>query len=287
MTDILTDKTFTGERDLFMSHDITISGCTFEDGESPLKHSRNIMLKNTEFKWKYPLWYSENISVSDCTFHEMGRAGIWYTNSITVSDTKYIAPKGFRRCDGVTLENVDFTNAAETLWHCRNVKMKNITAKGDYLAMNCENMEIENLNLDGNYCFDGAKNIRIANSRLMSKDAFWNSENITAENCIITGEYLGWNSKRLTLINCQIESLQGLCYCEDLTLVNCRLTDTTLAFEYSTVNADIIGTVDSIKNPLGGTISADGINDIIMEKDRVNVDNTKITIRNTSGGAVR
>ncbi|MBR6336144.1 MAG: DUF3737 family protein [Ruminococcus sp.] len=281
MKELLTG-TFTGERALFMSQDKHIKDSVFEDGESPLKHSRNIEVEGSQFKWKYPLWYSENISVKNCTFFEMGRAGIWYTNNISVSDCEYIAPKGFRRCEGVEVTNVNFPNAAETFWQCKKVRMKNVTAKGDYLAMNCEDMEIEGLELDGNYSFDGAKNIRIKNSRLMSKDAFWNSENITAENCYISGEYLGWNSKNLTLIDCTVESLQGLCFCENLTLVNCRLVNTTLAFEYSTVNADIIGTVDSIKNPLGGVIRCDGIDELIMEEDKVDVSRTEFVSKSIS-----
>ena len=281
MKDILTG-TFTGERALFMAQDKHIKDSVFEDGESPLKHSKHIEVEGSQFKWKYPIWYSEDIIVKHCTFFEMGRAGIWYTKNISVSDCEYIAPKGFRRCDGVIITNVNFPNAAETLWQCRNVRMKNVTAKGDYLAMNCEDMEIEHLDLDGNYSFDGARNITIRNSRLMSKDAFWNSENITAENCYISGEYLGWNSKNLTLINCTIESLQGLCFCENLTLINCRLVNTTLAFEYSTVNADIIGTVDSIKNPSGGVIKCDGIGELIMEEDKVDVSKSEFVINSVS-----
>lgn len=267
--------TFTGERALFMARDKHITDSIFEDGESPLKHSKDIDIDSTHFKWKYPIWYSDNVNVRDSVFFETARAGIWYSNNITVTDTEYIAPKGFRRCDRLTIENVNFPNAAETLWHCTNVKLKNLTAKGDYLAMNCENMEIERLDLDGNYSFDGARNVIIRNSKLVSKDAFWNSENITAENCYINGEYLGWNSRRLTLINCTIESLQALCYCEDLKLVNCRLINTTLAFEYSTVDADIAGSVDSIKNPLSGTIRTEGIDELIMESDKVDISKTE------------
>ena len=278
--------TYTGERAMFQAENAIFKECTFDDGESPLKHSSNIKIYESSFKWKYPIWYSHDIFVSGSTFFEMGRAGIWYTNNITVKDTMYIAPKGFRRCDGITLESVSFTNAAETLWDCKNVKMNNVSANGDYLAMNCENMEIDGLELVGNYCFDGAKNINIRNSRLISKDAFWNSENITAEGCYISGEYLGWNAKNLTLINCTIESLQGLCFVENLKMINCRLLNTTLAFEYSTVDADIRGTIDSVKNPSGGIIRCDGIDELIMERDKVDVNKTKIQIRLDSKNAV-
>ena len=281
MKELLTG-TFTGERALFTVRDKYIKDSVFEDGESPLKHGRDLEIENSVFKWKYPLWYCENVSVRNCTFHEMARAGIWYTNGISVSDCEYIAPKGFRRCDGVTVTNVNFPDAAETLWQCKNVRLDNISVKGDYFAMNCENVEVDGLDLEGNYSFDGAKNVTIRNSVLMSKDAFWNSENITAENCRISGEYLGWNSKDLTLVGCVIESLQGLCFCENLTLIGCRLVNTTLAFEYSTINADIIGTVDSVKNPLGGVIKCGGIGELIMEEDRVDVRGTEFIIENGS-----
>lgn len=267
---------FKGERALFQCENTKIYDSIFDDGESPLKHSRNIELYNCMFKWKYPLWYSNDICVQGCSVFEMGRAGIWYTNNINMSDTIYEAPKGFRRCDGVQLNDVSFTNAAETLWQCKNVRMHNVTAKGDYFAMNCESMEIDKLSLVGNYSFDGGKNIVIRNSKLLSKDAFWNSENITVYDSFISGEYLGWNSKNLTLINCTIESLQGMCYISDLVMKNCKLINTTLAFEYSTVDADISSRIDSVINPCGGSIRAQSIGELIIEKDKIDPEKTKI-----------
>ena len=275
------DGFFTGERALFRGADLRIYDSVFDDGESPLKHSRNVELTGCSFKWKYPLWYSENITVRDCAFFEMGRAGVWYTDNIAMSDTLYEAPKGFRRCNGVTLDRVQFTNAAETLWDCKNVTARNITAKGDYFAMKGEDLEFDNLNLAGNYPFDGCKNVVIRNSKLISKDAFWNSENITVYDSFISGEYLGWNSKNLTLINCTVESLQGLCFIENLVMKNCKLINTTLAFEYSTVDVDITGKIDSVKNPSGGVIRAHSIGELIMEKDKTDTGKTKIIYKNS------
>ena len=270
----------TGERALFQGKDLLITDTVFADGESPLKESRNIDLVGCMFKWKYPLWYSENITAKNCTWFEMGRAGVWYTKHITVEDSAIEAPKNFRRCRDVTLKNVSFPNAAETLWDCTEVSMEHITAKGDYFAMNSQSMKISDLTLYGNYSFDGAKNVEIHGSRLLSKDAFWNSENVTVYDSFISGEYLGWNAKNLTLINCTVESLQGMCYVENLVMKNCKLLNTTLAFEYSTVDADIVGSIDSIKNPSGGIIRADRIGGLIMEKDKVDPDKTKIICKN-------
>lgn len=263
-----------------MSRGLTIEDSVFIDGESPLKESSDIALYGSTFNWKYPLWYCKNIKAENCKLTETARAGIWYTHNITMKNCNIEAPKTFRRASGITLENITMPNAAETLWSCRNVTVKNLTAKGDYLAMNCENMEIDNLELHGNYAFDGAKNMVIRNSRLLTKDAFWNAENVTVHNSHITGEYLGWNSKNLTFINCTIESLQGLCYIENLVLKNCKLINTTLAFEYSTVEAEIDGGVDSVLNPSGGRITAGYIGELIIEKDKVDPEKTHIILKN-------
>ena len=275
---------YKGERPLFHAQNLKIYDTIFDEGESPLKESSNIELYGSMFKWKYPLWYSRNILVKNCTWFEMGRAGVWYTDHVSVEDSAIEAPKNFRRCRGVKLKNVSFPNAAETLWQCDGVVMEQVTAKGDYFAMNSGNMKIADLTLYGNYSFDGVKNVEIRSSKLLSKDAFWNSENVTVYDSFISGEYLGWNAKNLTFVNCTIESLQGLCYIENLVMKNCRLLNTTLAFEYSTVDAQITGHIDSVINPSGGTIIADSIGELILEKDKINPEKTRIICRAQDGG---
>lgn len=266
----------TGERALFHGQDLAIYDTTFADGESPLKESRNIYLEGSLFQWKYPLWYSRDIRLKDCTLFEMARAGIWYTHNLEMENTLVEAPKNFRRATGLRLRHVNFPNAEETLWSCQDVTMEHVTARGDYFAMNSSDMKISDFELVGNYSFDGVKNVEIDRARMISKDAFWNSENVTVRNAFISGEYLGWNAKNLTLIDCTIESLQGMCYIDNLVMKNCKLLNTTLAFEYSTVDAQISNRVDSVMNPSGGTIRAKEIKTLIMEKDRVDVNRTKI-----------
>ena len=268
----------TGERALFQGNNLNIYDTIFDDGESPLKESHDISLYGSMFKWKYPLWYSKNIYTENCSWFDMARAGVWYTENMTVKNALIEAPKNFRRCDGLVFDNVTLTNAEETLWSCKNVEMNNVTARGNYFAMNSENMKLNNFQLVGNYSFDGCKNVEIHNSKLMSKDAFWNTDNVTVYDSVISGEYLGWNAKNLTLINCTIESLQGMCYIENLVMKDCRLVNTTLAFEYSSVDVSIIGGIDSVMNPKEGTIKADFIKELILDKDKI--DPSKTTIIN-------
>ena len=220
------------------------------------------------FRWKYPLWYCRDVKAKGCTWFDMARAGVWYTDNITVENAVIQAPKNFRRCTGISLTDVALTDAKETLWSCNGVKLSSVTAKGDYFAMNSSDMEVESLKLDGNYSFDGVRNSVVRNSRLISKDAFWNSENVTVYDSFISGEYLGWNSKNLTFINCTIESLQGLCYIDNLVMKNCKLVNTTLAFEYSVLDAEVSTSIDSVFNPKEGTITAPHIKELILEKDK-------------------
>lgn len=273
------EQTFTGERALFQSHNLDIAHCTFADGESPLKESRNLKIKNTTFQWKYPFWYCSDVLVEDSVLFEMARAGIWYTNKITMRNVLIEAPKQFRRAQDIVLEHVDMTQALETLWNCSRITMKDVTARGDYFAMGSSEIEIDGFNLVGNYSFDGVSNMTIRNAKLLSKDAFWNCENVTVYDSFISGEYIGWNSKNVKFVNCTIESEQGLCYMEDVVLENCRLLNTDLAFEYATADATIIGHIDSVKNPIGGTITADSIGEIIFDNPEMDPKDTLIETR--------
>lgn len=263
---IIKDTFFEGERPLFASHGLRLENVKFYPGESALKESGDIEAIGCEFMGKYPFWHNENTEIRNCLFTVYARAAIWYCKKIRMFDTKVEAPKMFREIRGLYLENIKLSNAAETLWNCHEIKMKNIEARsGDYIFMNSTDIEIENLRLQGNYSFQDAKNVVIRNSVLDSKDAFWNTENVTVYDSVITGEYLGWHSKNLRLVNCTVSGTQPLCYATDLVMENCTMTDCDLAFEYSTLRADVKGNICSVKNPKEGSVTADSIGEIIID----------------------
>ena len=66
---------------------------------------------------------------------------------------------------------------------------------------------------------------------------------------------------------------------DNLVMKNCTLINTTLAFEYSAVNAEINGKIDSVLNPASGTITADKIDELILERDRSDPEKLSIIIR--------
>ena len=57
---------------------------------------------------------------------------------------------------------------------------------------------------------------------------------------------------------------------------NCRLINTTLAFEYSTVDAELTGHVDSVLNPLSGRITAGSIGELTMDPEKIDPAQTTI-----------
>ena len=134
-----------------------------------------------------------------------------------------------------------------------------------YLFLDSRNLTLTNVEMKGKYSFQYVENMEISNCNFDTKDAFWHTKNVTVRDSIVKGEYLAWYSEGLTLINCKIIGTQPLCYCKDLKLIDCTMEGCDLSFEYSDVEASIIGSIDSVKNPRSGKIVADAVGEIITE----------------------
>lgn len=269
---------YVGERPLFQCHDAEIVDCYFHDGESPLKESKNIHLIGSTFQWKYPVWYSRNVLMENCTLLEGARAGIWYTNNVIMRDCLIDAPKTFRKCKNISLVGVEINDAQETFWNCNGIKLKHVKVRGDYFCLNSKNIIAEDLRIDGKYCFDGGENIEIHNAILNTKDCFWNCKHVKVYDSEIDSEYVGWNSEDVTFVNCRIRSLQGFCYMKKLKMVNCRLWETNLAFEFSDIDAEIVGNIDSVKNISSGKLKCGSIGELIMDDKVIDPSNTTIEL---------
>lgn len=261
------DKSFGGERPLFESHNLRLESVTITEGESGLKECSNIECDNCRFEGKYPLWHVDYSRITRCYFAPGSRSAIWYSDDMEMSDTVIDAPKLFREMKNLTLRNVTINDADETFWRIDGLHITGLTLiDGTYPFMFSRNIEIDGLVSDSKYVFQYVKDVVIRNAKITTKDAFWETENVTVYDSEIDGEYLGWHSKNLRLVNCHIKGTQPLCYCDDLVLENCTFgDDADLAFEYSTVEADIVGRIHSVKNPSSGIIVADEIGEIILD----------------------
>ncbi|MCM1505177.1 MAG: DUF3737 family protein [Muribaculum sp.] len=279
---VVKDTEFGGERPLFGSHDLRLDNVVIHAGESALKECSNIEANRCRFEGKYPFWHVDGFVISDCLFTEGARAALWYSRDLKMTNTLVEAPKMFREMHNISLDKVKITNALETLWDCTGLEVNNVEVNhGDYIFMRGRNIRINSYCQQGNYSFQKCKNVEIRNAKLDTKDAFWETEDVTVYDSEIDGEYLGWHSKRLHLIRCHIKGTQPLCYAEDLVMEDCTMdADCDLAFEYSTVKANIKGHITSIKNPKSGTITADSVGEIILDENIKAPADCKIIIRN-------
>jgi hypothetical protein len=268
------DQEFGGERPLFASRNLILDNVVIHAGESALKCCENIEAHHCRFEGKYPFWHTTNFIVRNTVFTPGARAALWYSRNVEMTDSQVDAPKMFREMDGVKLVNVNIPDAAETLWHCSNIDLKNVEVKNaDYLFMHSHHIRIEDYRQQGNYSFQYCTDVVIRNAHIDSKDAFWNTEDVTVYDSTLSGEYLGWHSRRLKLVRCKISGTQPLCYARDLILEDCTFEpDCDLAFEDAEVNAVVLSPITSVKNPMRGSIRAKSIGEIIIDENSKAID---------------
>ena len=269
LMEIIKDRQFGGERPLFGIHDTKLDNITITDGESGIKMCRNIECNNSKFYGKYPWWHVDGARIENCYFALGSRSAIWYTNDLVMKDCRIDAPKFFREMKNLELENVQITDADETFWRVDGLRLKNVKLHGGtYPFMFSQNIYVDGLESDSKYVFQYCKNVEVHNAKILTKDSFWECENVTIYDSVLDGEYLAWHSKNVRLVNCHLAGEQLLCYTDNLVLENCtfdRLCDRV--FEYSTVEADIRGHIENIKNPTSGHIVADSIGSITIDEN--------------------
>jgi len=263
------NMTLDEERALYGVSDAVIQNCRFDgplDGESALKESRNIDLTGCDFNLRYPLWHVERGLIDNCRMTENCRAALWYDNEITIKNSIMNGIKAVRECTDITIQNCRI-ESPEFGWLSRKIDITDTVLNSEYPFLFSSGLYFNNFTLHGKYSFQYVKDVQIEKSFLDTKDAFWHSKNVTVTDSIVKGEYLGWYSENLKLIRCRIIGTQPLCYADNLILEDCEMIHCDLAFEKSHVNAVVKGSIDSVKNPLSGSVSADSIGEIIYDDD--------------------
>ncbi len=280
--DLIENKTFDRERALYNIRNTLVRNCIFAgpgDGESVLKETRDIVIDGCKFSLRYPVWHAKKYELRNSELDENTRAPLWYSDDGMIENTGITGVKALRECRNTVIRNCRI-ESPEFGWKTSDTRISDSRIVSEYVFLDAEDIEIENIDFKGKYSFQYVRNAVIRNSELDTKDAFWHAKNVTVTDSVIKGEYLAWFSEGLTLIRCKIIGTQPLCYCKDLKLTDCEMVDCDLSFEYSDVEADIRGHIDSVKNPRSGRICADSIGaiikeDSIMESEAVINVNTK------------
>lgn len=273
---------FDEERALYGQEDILVTDCRFDgpaDGESAFKEGQNIRVRNTFFNLRYPFWHDENLLIESSEMTDKCRAALWYSDNVTIRNSKLHGIKALRECGNVTIEDCDILSP-EFGWSTRGITMKNTDVSAEYFMMRSDDLHFDDVRLHGKYSFQYITDSVFENCSFDTKDAFWHAKNVVIRNSTVKGEYLAWYCENVTFENCVLIGTQPLCYCKGLRLINCTMIDTDLAFEKSEVEAVILNTVDSIKNPKSGTICVPAVREIIMDDPKAE---GKIITVNTEG----
>ena len=107
MNEKIIGQTFDQERVLYNLKDTQVVDCIFAgpaDGESALKESRDVALKNCRFSLRYPLWHSKKFLMEDSSMDELTRAAIWYASDGTIKNSILGGIKCLRECDRMKLD---------------------------------------------------------------------------------------------------------------------------------------------------------------------------------------
>ncbi len=262
------NETHDEERAFYGITDALLENCTFDgpaDGESALKETSRLDIRNCRFLLRYPLWHTSDSEITGAYMSDTCRAALWYDKNISVSNSELGGIKAVRECDDTIITDSRI-NSTEFGWFCRGLKLSGCELKSEYPFLHTSGLELENVHMTGKYSFQYVENAVIRNSVLDTKDAFWHGKNITVYDSVVKGEYLGWYSEGLKFVRCHIIGTQPLCYAKDLVLEDCEMTDCDLSFEKSSVRAAVKGGITGIKNPAAGIICADFIEEIITDE---------------------
>ena len=255
------------ERALYGEREAYIKKCRFDgvaDGESALKEGEKITAEDCYFNLRYPLWHCDGVKIKNSEMTENCRAALWYSTDVEISSSELHGIKALRECKNIKIENCDVISP-EFGWFSSDILVRRSSFVSEYFMLRAKNIDFSKVDFKGKYSFQYIENSHFENCNFDTKDAFWHAKNVVVRNSRIKGEYLAWYCEDVTFENCEIIGTQPLCYCKNLKLVNCTMTDCDLSFEKSSVDAEIIGHIDSVKNAESGKILADSIGEIINE----------------------
>ena len=256
------ERAFYGSKNVHFKN-ITIDG--IEQGESAFKECRNITLEETNIVLKYCVWHCHNITLYKTVIDVNSRASIWYCENIEIINCKLNGVKACRNCSNLTLKDC-IINSDDFGWKAEEVKIINCKISGVTPLLDSSNVTVDGAEFTAKYIFQYSDNIKMTNTTIDTKDCFWHAKNVYCKNVKFVGEYLAWYSENCVFENCEINSIQPLCYCKKLKLINCTMPNCNLAFEYSDVDADIKGHVDSIRNVLSGKIVVDSLGEYVQDE---------------------
>ena len=184
MRKLITGKQFDEERALYHLQNAEVLDCIFAgpaDGESVLKESRGVELRNCGFSLRYPLWHVQGFQMHNCTMDDKTRAAIWYACDGEITDSVLGGIKAVRECRNISLTGCQIVSQ-EFGWKSSGITLKDSSVTAEYLFLDSRDVSLDHVQMKGKYSFQYMENLQIRDSYLDTKDAFWHSKNVTVVN---------------------------------------------------------------------------------------------------------
>ena len=267
-------------RDLITGEDRPLAGlrgfsaenCRFEGrGGSgyALKDAGNGTVKGCLFAMPYPLWHATGVTLLNSRLTEDAKDPFWYCEDLKIGKTFLHAGRGCRECRGVVLSECDVAGN-DFGWRCADVTIgKNSRIRSDRALFESTNVRMRDTNLNGDDALQYVRDGEIIGCVVNANDFLWRAENVTLTDCVINGDRIGWYSENLRFVRCRIAGNMPFCFCGGLVLEDCSMEGCESAFEHSSVEAMISGSIGSVRNPAHGSISADDIGSVVIDGNRL------------------
>ena len=253
------NRAFYGSKNVHFKN-IIIDG--IEQGEGAFVECRNIIIEDTNIILNYCIWHGHNISLYKTILDASNRSTIWNCQNIEIVNCKINGVKSCRNCSNLILKDC-IINSEDFGWKCEGVKIINCKISGVTSFLDNYNVTVNGTEFNSKYMLQYSDNITIHDTTINSKDCFWHGKNIYCKNCKFFGEYLGWYTENCVFENCHIDGFMPFSYAKKLKLINCTMPNCQWAFEYSDVDADIKGHIESIRNVLSGKVVANSLGEYI------------------------
>lgn len=168
-------KQFDEERALYHLQNADVTDCIFAgpaDGESVLKESVNVGLKNCRFSLRYPLWHVKGFAMAESSMDDKTRAAIWYAENGDITDCVLGGIKAVRECTHIRLERCQ-VESQEFGWKSQDITLVDTDIVSEYLFMDSRDVRLRSVKMKGKYSFQYMENLEIDDCELDTKDAFW------------------------------------------------------------------------------------------------------------------
>ena len=148
---IIQNRTFDEERALYHLCNATVENCIFRgpaDGESAMKESHGLTVKDCTFSLRYPFWHTTDFTVSDSRMEEGCRAALWYCENGKLERCEMHGVKALRECQHMTLSHIEAVSP-EFGWNCSDVCIDHSDITSEYFLMGSSDILLHDFTLHG------------------------------------------------------------------------------------------------------------------------------------------